>query len=437
MVYSLRTHRLGVGLTSRRRAIGGIGGAVAFAALLYLAMALAPAAALAAGGSISGRVTAFSIALGGPGANPIEGVEVCAWSLASEEEWFCAETDAEGNYEIAGLENDEYGVEFWGRPVGYELQFYNGRENWWEADPVVVEGGPVTGVDAGLIPLAGIEGTVTRSSDGEPVEEVEVCAWPLSVEGFGGCTGTAGDGSYLISGLEPGEYKVEFWPGFTGQNLAYQFYKDRDRWLEADAVSVEAEETTPGIDAELHPGATISGTVSKAATGVPLEEIRVCSIDGPTGQLWICTRTEPNGTYELPFHSKGQYKVVVSVNIAEWFGEEEFIAEEEDGFPSQYWNNQTTLAAANVVPLATGQAVPGIDARLGPPAPTVVVPPVVKAPVHHKRKHCRKGFVRKKVKGKVRCIRRHRHRRHHAGARLDRYQASLPAAQRPLFRVSR
>jgi hypothetical protein len=421
-VYPLRTHRLGVGLTSRGRAIGGLGSAVALAALLCLAMALVPAGAFAAGGSISGKVTAFSIALGGPGANPIEGVEVCAWSLASEEEWFCAETDAEGNYEIAGLENDEYGVEFWGRPVGYELQFYNGRENWWEADPVVVEGGPVTGVNAGLIPLAGIEGTVTRSSDGEPVEEVEVCAWPLSEEGFGGCTGTAGDGSYLISGLEPGEYKVEFWPGFTGQNLAYQFYKDRDRWLEADAVVVESEETTPGIDAELHPGATIGGTVSRAATGVPLEEVRVCSIDGPTGQLWICTRTETNGTYELPFHSKGQYKVVFSVNIAEWFGEE------EDGFPNQYWNNQATLAAANVVPLASGQAVFGIDARLGPPAPTVVVPPVVvKTPVHHKRKHCRKGFVRKKIKGKARCVRRHRHP-HHAGARLT-------TQQRPLFRV--
>jgi hypothetical protein len=401
---------------------------VALAALLCLAMALIPHGALAAGGSISGRVTAFSIALGGPGANPIEGVEVCAWSLASEEEWFCAETDAEGNYEIAGLENDEYGVEFWGRPVGYEVQFYDDRENWWEADPVVVEGGPVTGVDAGLIPLAGIEGTVIRSSDGKPVEEVEVCAWPVSEEGFGGCTGTASDGSYLIAGLEPGEYKVEFWPGESGQNLAYQFYKDKDRWLEADAVVVEAEETTPEIDAELGPGATISGTVSLAMTSAPLGKITVCSIDAPTGQLWICTRTLSNGSYELPFHSKGQYKVAFSVNLAEWFGEAEFIAEEEDGYPTQFWNSQTTLAAANVVPLATGQAVPGVDARLGPPpTPPVVTPPVKKK--HHK--HCRRGLKRKKVKGKVRCVKPHKHHRH----RHHRVLTRAPREQRPLFRV--
>ncbi len=388
-------------------------------------MALAPAGALAATGAIAGTVTDAKTA------EPIEGVEVCAWTLEEEFAGCDISTSSDGSYVVAGLDPGEYKVEFWPEGLPYEFQFYEGTQSWSKAKPVVVESGETTsGIDAELAPAAGIEGTVTRGSDGEPVEEVEVCAWPLSEEGFGGCTGTAGDGSYSLSGLEPGEYKVEFWPGFTGQNLAYQFYKDRDRWLEADAVLVEAGETTPGIDAELHPGATISGTVSRAATGAPLEEIRVCSVDGPTGQLWICTRTEPNGSYELPFHSKGQYKVVFSVNIAEWFGEEEFIAEEEDGFPNQYWNSQATLAAANVVPLATGQAVSGIDARLGPPAPTVVVPPVVKTPVHHKRRHCRKGFKRKKVKGKVRCVRRHKHHRHH------RSLARIPREQRPLFRVS-
>lgn len=400
------------------------------AALLCLGMLFAPGSALAAGGSISGRVTAFSIHLS-PGANPIEGVKVCAWPLASEEGEFCSQTDAEGDYEIAGLANGEYGVEFNGRGVGYETRFYANEESWWEADPVVVEGGPVTGIDADLHHLTGIEGTVTRSADGEPVGEVEVCAWPVveSEESFGGCGETAADGSYLIAGLEPGEYKVEFWPGYTGQNLAYQFYKDKDRWFEADTVVVEAEGLTPGIDAELHPGATISGAVT-TATGLPLNEIVVCSIDAPTGQLWICTLTEPDGSYELPFHSKGQYQVVFSLNFAEWFEEG---SEPGDGYPTQFWNNQTTLAAADVIPLAAGQAVPGIDARLGlpPPVPPMAVPPVAQTPTHHKRRHCRTGFVRKKVKGKVRCVRRHKHRRHH------RVLTRAPREQRPSFRIVR
>lgn len=399
------------------------------AALLCLAM-LAPASALAATGSIEGTVTDAKTA------EPIEGVEVCAWTAEAGELAGCDfSTSSDGSYVIAGLDPGEYKVEFWPKSLPYEFQFYEDTQSWSKAKPVVVESGKATnGIDAALASVAGIEGTVTRSSDGEPVEEVFVCAWPVveSEESFGGCGETAGDGSYLIPGLQPGEYKVEFWPGFTGQNLAYQFYKDKDRWYEADTVVVEPEEATPGIDAELHPGATIRGTVVQAATGAPLEEIHVCSIDAPTGQLWICTWTEPNGTYELPFHSKGQYKVVFSVNIAEWFGETEFIAEEEDGYPTQFWNSQATLAAANVVPLATGQAVSGIDARLGPPPPPVVLPPVAKTPVHH-RKHCRKGFVRKKVKGKMRCVKRHRHRhrRHH------RALARVPREQRPLFRIAR
>ena len=398
--------------------------------LFCLAVMCAPAAALAATGAIEGTVTDAKTA------EPIKGVRACAWAPEaeeSEEEEPAAcdfSTSSDGSYLIAGLDPGEYKVEFWPKRLPYEFQFYEGTQSWSKAKPVVVESGETTsGIDAELEPLAAIEGTVTRSSDGEPVEEVEVCAWPVSEEGFGECTGTASDGSYLIAGLEAGEYEVEFWPGYTGQNLAYQFYKDKDRWYEADGVAVEAGETTSGIDAELHPGAMISGTVSRAATGAALEEIRVCSIDAPSGQLWICSWTEPNGSYEVPFLSKGQYKVVFSVDLAEWFGEEEF--EENDGYPTQFWNNQTTLAAANVVPLATGQTVPGIDGHLGPPPSTVVVPPVVKTPVHPKRKHCRKGFKRKKVKGKVRCVKRHKHRRHH------RSSARISREQRPLFRVAR
>lgn len=404
-------------LTSRGRAIGGIGGAVALAGLLCLVTALTPASALAATGAISGTVTDAKTA------EPIEGIGVCAWMAEGEEELAGCDflTSGDGSYVIAGLDPGEYKIEFWPRGHPYEFQFYEGTQSWSQAKPVVVESGETTsGIDAELEPTAGIEGTVVRSADGEPVEEVEVCAWPISGEGFGECSATGGDGSYLISGLEPGEYEVEFWPGYTGQNLAYQFYEGKDRWYEADAVAVEPGETTPGIDAELDPGATIIGTVSKAATGSPLEEIRVCSIDAPTGQLWICSWTEPNGTYELPFHSKGQYKVVFSNS-------------EGDGYPTQFWNDQTTLAAANVIPLATGQAVSGIDAHLGPPppsTPSVVTPPVAKTPIHHKRKRCRKGLVRKKIKGKVRCVKRHVHRRHRVATRT-------PREQRPLFRVVR
>jgi hypothetical protein len=369
-------------------------------------MALTPAAALA--GSISGTVT-DAVTL-----EPIEEVEVCTFSLGGGEGWDCARTDAAGEYELEGLPEGEYVVEFWAPYLGYATEFYDNKTSWEQADPVAVGSEPVTGIDAALGPQPGITGTVTRSSDGEPVEEVEVCAWPLNpkVEGTSWeCGYTQADGTYFV-GLEPGIYRVEFWPGGSGQNLALQFYDGKDRIGEGDNVTVEPGERTNGIDAELDPGATISGTVSSATSGVGLEEIRVCSIDAPSSVLWICTWTDPSGHYDLPFHSQGQYKVAFSLTLEEWFGEEVW---EDDGFATQFWNNQTTLAAANVIPLATGQAVGGIDARLGNSVAQPVVTPIAPAPpvVHPRRKHCRRGYVKKKVKGKVRCVKRHRHHRHH------------------------
>jgi hypothetical protein len=413
-------------LTSGGISIGkGWAGVLAIAALLCLA-AVVPASALAE--SIAGTVTDAATH------EPLAGIEVCAWAIGPEEPEglgdpeesgggapgvvgpgpSCAYTGSDGIYTVSDLAAGEYEVEFWDESGEYLPQSYDGKENWWEADPVTVGSEPVTGIDAELVRAGGIAGTVTRSADGEPVEEVEVCAWEAETEEFAGCGWTDFNGEYRIQ-LDPGEYKVEFWPAWSGQNLAYQVYDRRDRWTEADAVAVAAEELTPGIDAELDPGAAISGFVSSAATGGFLGSIPVCSIDANTGQLWTCTGTEPNGEYTLPFLSKGQYKVVFSIDFNEWFGEEVF-EEEDDGFPTEFWDNQTTLSAANVIPLTTGQAVGGIDAQLGspstPPAPVVTPPATVSPPPATPRKRkCRKGFKKKRVKGKVRCVKR-RHRRH-------------------------
>lgn len=382
-----------------------------------------PASALA--GSIAGTVSSAATH------EPVEGIEVCAWVIEleepGEEEEFsrkCAFTGSDGIYTVSELPAGEYEVEFWDESGVYAAQFYAGKANWWESDPVIVGSEPVTGIDAELVPASGVAGTVTRHLDGAPVEAVEACAWEAETEEFAGCAWTDSEGEYRIE-LEPGEYKVDFWPGESGQNLVYQAYNHRDRWSEADVVTVEAEELTTGIDADLDAGATISGTVSSAASGALLGNIAVCSIDANTGELWTCTGSEPSGNYALPFLSKGQYKVVFSIDFEEWFGEEWF-EEEDDGFPTEFWNNQTTLAAANVISLSTGQSVGGIDAALGAPpvvppgtptAPVVTPPATVSPPPATPRKRkCRKGFRRKLVKGRRRCVkvRKHRHRKHRA-----------------------
>ncbi len=396
-------------------------------ALLCAAALAPPAASASATGSIAGTVTATDTQEG------IEGVDVCAYGSESEGEeefWFsCETTGHDGTYVIEEVPAGEYEIEFGADGTGYATQFY--------PHLVVVGADAVTGVDIELSHGATIEGTAIRDADEAPIEELEVCAQTIDGEETSGCTETEPNGTYALT-VPPGEWIIEFWPEPTGQNLALQYFDQRDRWSEADYVVVEEGEFAEEIDARLKPGATITGRVT-SAVGSALEGILVCAIDALTDDLSICAETDGSGEYELPFLPASQYKIAFSIDRDEWFGSESF--EDADAFPTQFWDGQATLAAATVISVATGQEVSGIDARLGSSPPggggttvTVNVPPASPVSVRSSsaarataggRKGCRKGFKRKKVKGKYRCVKRKKHHRRHHGSK------------RPLFRFAR
>ncbi|HEV2791669.1 MAG TPA: hypothetical protein VGV69_10260 [Solirubrobacterales bacterium] len=401
---------------------------LALAAVLCL-FAFLPGGAQAATGSISGTV------MDGPPAeghvdcfssaseaecgetvydiNGISGVEVCVWMLVEEEEAGCAVTDQNGAYLIEDLEPGEYGVEFWGKHLGYIPQYYDGQRAWWEADAVTVGTEAVTGIDAELTLGGTIEGTVTRLSGGGPVEEAEVCAWDPESEFFGGCTMPGSDGGYVLRGLDAGEYVVEFWP--YEPDLMVQYFDGKRSSDEADLVPVALGETQTGIDAALEVGATISGTVRAAANGAPVEWVEICAWGAINESFGGCGLSNEAGSYAVRGVPTGDYKVEF------WTGES------GTNLFDQYWDHKAAWSEADVLGLVAGETVSGINADLlAPPPPFVppaVTPPAVTppaaapraAPKAPQRKRCRKGFKRKKVKGRVRCVKvrkHHRKRRH-------------------------
>jgi hypothetical protein len=408
-----------------------MGGLALFAALTVLAV-LAPAGAVAATGSISGTVTDASTTGG------IEGISVCAYPLEFKEVPVkCDLTAVDGTYAIEDLEPAEYEVQFWPGELDYLTQYYDGKSSRSEADLVPVATGAVTGIDAALQKSGAIEGKVTATFGGAAVPGVEVCAWKLDVdeseEGLLRCTETAPEGTYFLPGLRSGEYKVEFFAVETDQEFAFQFYDRKSFWSEADSVAVTLGATVTGIDAELHPGAGISGTVYSAASGALLRQIIVCPLDAAHAELlfWSCTETNSAGRYRIHGLPAGSYKVVFSPEFKEFFGEALF-EWENDGYPTQFYNGKPTLAAADTLSLPVGGGLSGVDARLGPPAAPaapVVSPPVVEKKHRVHRQPCKRGTKRKKVHGKVRCvrIRRHNHRHRHGHKhRLDRLESRSP-----------
>jgi hypothetical protein len=369
---------------------------LALAALLCLAL-LAPAAAHAAG-SISGTVTDAG------SAEPIEGLEVCAYPLSEEwEVWICEDTDAAGEYTIEGLEPDEYAVEFWGRPLNYVPQFFDGKEGWWEADPVLVETEPVTGIDAEMVTGGSVEGTVSAAGSGVPLEEITVCAWTIAEEEFGGCARTDAGGEYTLGGMAAGEYEIEFWPG--EQNFQPQYYDHKAHWWESDPVTVTLGDVETGIDADLLAAAAVEGQVRLG--GAPVNEAEVCAWStDPEGAI-RCALSGTDGRYSIRGLPGDEYKV-------EFF---DYASEQ-----IQFWDHKATWEEANPLSLTDGSTVTGIDGDLGTNStpvipPAVVTPPAATPTVIAKphRKRCKKGFRKKRVHGKVRCVKkkRRRHRRHH------------------------
>lgn len=369
--------------------------------LLVLA-ALAPAAAFA--GSISGTVTdAASL-------EPVEGLEVCAYPLAEEEEelevWFCEQTDSVGEYTIEDLEaGEEYGVEFWGRPLNYVPQYFDGQSHWYEWDPVAVGSEPVSGIDAAMVEGGEIEGTVDRAVGGEPVEAAYVCVWTIASEEFGGCAETDSNGEYTIRGVSEDEYEVEFWA--EDQGLLSQYYDHKAHWWEADPVTVSLGAVSTGIDGDLLVAASVEGHVRRASNGAPLGEVLVCAWSAETEEPIECAESRDDGGYSIEGLPSDEYKV-------------EFWPFDES-LPVQFWDHKATWGEANLLSLTAGSVATDVDADLGPgppPAPVVKPPVVIPPPVASKPKpkRCKKGFRKKRVHGKVRCVKKkraHRHRHVH------------------------
>jgi hypothetical protein len=156
----------------------------------------------------------------------------------------------------------------------------------------------------------GITGTVTEAA-GSPVVGVEVCAAEIINKSNFKCVTTEVDGTYEIAGLSPGAYNVGFW---TTHNYVVQFWKDKPTWETATPVTVAGEQPTPDINAVLQVGATISGTVTAAATGAPVEKVEACaklveSGPGPELKLERCAKTNAAGEYTIDGLVAGQWSI--------------------------------------------------------------------------------------------------------------------------------
>jgi Carboxypeptidase regulatory-like domain len=262
-------------------------------ALLFACTALggvlgasAPAGALAAGtGAIKGLVTAAETKAA------IAGVEVCAQATAEPFAEQCAQTNADGEYEIAALSAGQYEVRFAapeGSGLNYLTQFYNGKSSKTEADPVtVVEGEATPSIDAALEAGGTIGGTVTSAATKAALEGVRVCAHSAARE-TERCANTDAAGQYAIGALPTGLYQVHFDPAAAGGSHEGQYFEGQSIAEAAQNVPVTAGSTTTGIDAVLQgvPVALLKpAIVGRAIEGQTLSFVAGTWTNAPTSLI--------------------------------------------------------------------------------------------------------------------------------------------------------
>jgi hypothetical protein len=367
--------------------------------------------AVAATGSIGGTVTDESHA-------GIGGLYICATSHDLMGPFgACDFTDGAGDYTIVGLEPGTYVVNFRDESPArnYVTEYYDDRETRAEATRINLGSGEaITGIDAELAEGGQIAGTVTDAVTHQPIEDIWVCAPSVAPSEETSCDRTDSEGKYAVNSLGTGNYRVEF--SVDGEpNYIAEYYPGVSNSSEASQVSVTAGSITSGIDVAMHEGIQLTGQLTEAGTGDPVKWILVCALPAGNETERACDSSEPDGTYSIAGLPLGSYVVSFAVDH-----KEEGLVLHPDGYVRQYYDHKTSFAAANPLGSAVPTVFTGIDAELtlgpeiwpeeiAPPPPNrlTLAPPVLRSPHPHKRT-CRRGFHKKKVKGKVRCVRKHR-----------------------------
>ena len=252
------------------------------------------------------------------------------------------ETDLNGAYTIGGLPTGTYRVEFSNYSSSdYIPQYYNDKGTLASANGVTTSAGQTTsGIDAAMQLGGQITGTVTDSSTHAPITDSPVYVYDAA-GGYVSSVYTGSDGSYTVSSLPTGSYRLEF----TGSGpYISQYYNGKTTLATADPVAVTAGSTTANIDGALQNGGQVTGAVTDSSTDKPISGASVY-LYGPTD---MSATTNAQGIYTVAGLPTGSYRVEFSAS----------------GYLTQYYNNATAYNSSEPVAVTIGQTTSNIAAAM-------------------------------------------------------------------------
>jgi hypothetical protein len=195
----------------------------------------------------------------------------------------------------------------------------NGNDGKLMGDATIVE----TDLALSFINIPGggvISGRVIADANGQAVPGVLVNAINIA-KGFYVAGETANDGTYQITGLPSGDYRVQADP--RDLNFIREYFNDVMSAESATPVSVTEGKEIPNINFSLATGGSISGVVLAAGTNVPIAGLIVKVYDFPEGKRIIAMgKTAADGAYQIVRLPSGKYKVQAGEPDGDFVGKE-------------------------------------------------------------------------------------------------------------------
>ena len=282
-----------------------------------LVAARAPAtgrdAALTLGAAISGVVTSDQTGLG------LADVYVRVCNLG----YSCwgVYTNEQGEYLVQGLGSGHYTIEFETEWSGSNVtrdhagESYNNQPLPASGDTLLIAAGENGIADAGLPRGGRIAGVVTSQVTHLPLSEVWVDVYTQDGWYMGnGQTNIAGE--YLTQALPPGNYTLAFYPSGASEEYTWEYYDNTLSNSTMQTVTVLADITTAGIDAELDYGGWVMGQLMDKETELPISDAWVTLHDAAQGYYsnyyWYydkSTTTDEEGRYTFQGVPGGVYKL--------------------------------------------------------------------------------------------------------------------------------
>ncbi len=258
-------------------------------------------------------------------------------------------TGSDGSYDLDALPAGDYKVVFGGDSSSYLTKYYDDKTSLLTADDVAVTaGGTTSGIDAVVVLGGRISGTV-RGAAGAGLSGIRVGAYRS--DGTGGYivqTTSGADGTYSLGPLPAGAVKV----GFSDPAGAYadQYFEGMPTRSTGADVAVTAGATTPGIDADMTPGAHVRGTVRDADGVVAGVWVTAYRASGTGYEYLRRATTGADGSYDLGPLPPGP------LSIQFW--------DNGGAHVSEWYDDKTSFAASDPLTMIIGGTVSSVDALL-------------------------------------------------------------------------